>query len=105
MGGFPEFFSAICHKLSCLSSICIGSRHIGQYLLSTGMSSKPFLIELLWCLVTQGLMRPHPLVDPVPGQKGSPKPAYIRGQLLYLIELFLVSAEGSLYPTITLRGV
>lgn len=60
---------------SRMSSHCTGSVHIGQYLLSSIMLIEPVLIELLRGFVTQGLVRPHLLVDLVPGEESSLEPA------------------------------
>src|SRR3970040_1318537 len=85
-----------------MSSVCIGSGHIGQYLLSGRVSSAPILVELLWGPVAQGLVRSHSLVDVVPGQEGCLQPAQVGGQLLHLVELLLVGAEAPLNTSVTL---
>jgi hypothetical protein len=69
------------------------------------MFGQPVLVELLWCLVAQRLMGPHPFVDPVPGKQRCLKPAQIGGQLLNLVELFLVSTERAFHLPIPLRVV
>jgi hypothetical protein len=41
-------------------------------------------------------MKPDLLIDPVPSEQGRLGPAYIGGHGLYLVELFLIGAEGVL---------
>jgi len=50
-------------------------------------------------------MRPYRLIDLIPDLESGLKPAQFGRQLLHLIELFLVSAEGALYSAIALRIV
>ncbi len=62
-------------------------------------------MKLLGGFVTQCLMGPHLLIDPVPGEKGGLLPAQVSGQLLYLVEFLLIGAERTLYSAISLRIV
>jgi len=62
-----------------LSICCTGSGHIGQRLLSHGMGIEPVLVELVWGLVAQGLVRPDSLVEVIPAEEGCLQPAQIGG--------------------------
>ena len=66
------------------------------------MLIEPVLIELLRGFVTQGQVRPHLLVDLVPGEESSLEPADTSGQIFYLIELLFIGVEGALYLAIGL---
>lgn len=66
------------------------------------MFGQPVLVELLWCLIAQCLMRTNLFVDPVPDEQGSLNPVQVGGQVLDLIELVLVGTEGTFCLAITL---
>ena len=63
----------------------MGSGHIGQPLLSTGVGGEPAPIQLVWGLVAEGLMGARRLTGPVPGQEGALQPTGVGGEVSYLV--------------------
>ena len=81
------------------------SKDIGQNLFFDGVGFQPTLVKLFGGFITQGLMGPDLLIDPVPSEQGSLGPACSGGHGLHLVKLFLIGVKRAFYPSVSLRVV
>src|SRR6266508_2804833 len=84
---------------------CTGSRHIGHRLLSFGLCRQPLLVELVWSEVAERLVEAPGFVAVVPGEECGAEPAEISGQVVDVVELIVVGAEGAFDASIALGVV
>jgi len=69
---------------------------------SFGLCRQPLLVELVWSEVAERLMEAPGFVAVVPGEEGGAEPAEISGQVIDVVELIVVGAEGTFDASVAL---